>query len=124
MPYTAVVLHENSHVALMQWLEANNGGVPGGWLVKGHHCTVDLKPAAKSMGAEFVGKTVELRVVRLGVDAGIMAVEVETVVPSKNSRKHVTLCHSPEVKPKASNDIVEWKEIESFVLAGTVQEVQ
>lgn len=122
MPYTAVVLSEESRSAVVQWV-VDNHGIPEGWVVKGHHCTIDLKPAAKSMGAAFVGQTVELKAVRFGVASGILAIEVETVVPSKNERKHVTICHHPEVKPKASNEIEVWNEIESFVLVGVVEEV-
>jgi hypothetical protein len=111
---------------LMCWLGESHGGVPEGWAVRGHHCTVDMKPATKSIGSAFVGQTVELKVVRLGRLEGIMAVEVETVVPSKNSRKHVTLCYNEAGgwKPKQSNDIEMWMDVEPFVLAGVVQEVQ
>lgn len=123
MPYTALVLEAESHEVLLSWVRQNHE-VPEHFLVKGHHCTVDLKPIAKSMGAEFNGQKHELRVIRFGRLDGIMAVEVETVVPSKNERKHITVCHAPEVKPRASNDIVEWTDIPPFVLHGVVKEVE
>jgi hypothetical protein len=55
-----------------------------------------------------------------------MAVEVDTAVPSKNARKHITLaCDKANGwKPMRSNDITEWLEVEPFSLYGIVQEVQ
>lgn len=123
MPYTALVLEQESHERLVAWFDSHHG-IPEGWVLKGHHCTVDLKPVAKSMASAMNGERHEMRVVRFGVLPGIIAVEVETVVPSKNERKHITLCHHPETKPRCSNDITEWTEIEPFVLNGIVQEVQ
>jgi hypothetical protein len=122
MPYTACVLETESHTTLMAWVRQNHE-VPETFMIKGHHCTVDLKPIAKSMAADMSGQRHELRVIRFGRLDGIMAVEVETVVPTKNERKHITLCHAPDVKPKASNDITEWTDIEPFVVYGVVQEV-
>jgi hypothetical protein len=90
-----------------------------------HHCTVDLKPIAKSMGQSLDGQRHEMKVIRVGRLDGIMAVEVETVVPSKNDRKHITLCCDKVNgwKPKQSNDITEWTDIEPFIVYGVVQEV-
>ena len=121
-PYTAAVLEADSHTTLMGWVRDNHE-IPGDFLLRGHHCTADTKPAAKSLAGHMVGQRVELRVVRFGRLDGIMAVEVETVMPSKNTRKHVTICHAPDVKPMMSNSIVEWVDVQPFILYGVVQEV-
>ena len=132
MAYTAVVLTEESRVALLAKVQANmHNGLPGEWVIKAHHMTVDMKPAAKSMAADFVGQTVELAVVKLGIGItvpgeGIIAVEVKCCVPSKNAIKHVTICHHANVKPVKSNDITNWTDMpegEPLVLTGVVQEV-
>jgi hypothetical protein len=120
--YTACVLEAESHSILIGWMQSYD--VPENFLTKGHHVTVDMKPAAKSMAASMMGQRHELKVIRFGRLDGIMAVEVDTVVPSKNERKHITLCHSPEVKPMMSNSITEWVDVEPFILYGVVQEVQ
>jgi hypothetical protein len=89
-----------------------------------HHMTIDLKPITKSMGQPFDGQRHEMKVIRVGRLDGIMAVEVETVVPSKNERKHITLCCDKVngCKPMRSNDITDWVDIEPFTLFGIVKE--
>lgn len=121
MPYTAIVLETESHETLMSWT-AENHGIPDDFLIKGHHMTIDLKPVDKSMGRDFHEQRHEMRVIRFGRLDGIMAVEVQTAVPSKNERKHITLCHATTVKPMMSNQIVEWVDVEPFTLYGTVKE--
>jgi hypothetical protein len=132
MAYTAVVLTEESRAALLAKVEANmHNGLPAEWVIKAHHMTVEMKPIAKSMAADFVGQTVELEVLKLGVgvtvpNEGIIAVEVKCVVPSKNQIKHVTVCHHANVKPVMSNSITNWTEMlegDPLVLTGVVQEV-
>ena len=125
MPYTACVLEESSRTTLVEWMHSTQQP-PQHFEVLCHHCTVDLKPIAKSMGAEFNGQRHELKVVRVGRLDGIMAVEVETVVPSKNNRKHITTCcdRVNGWKPMKSNDIVEWTDIEPFTLFGVVKECE
>jgi len=124
MPYTAVLLNEESRNRL---LESATVIAKEGMEIKCHHMTVDLKPISKSMAAHMAGRQVELKVVRFGMltidGKAIMAAEVECEVPSKNTRKHVTIAHHPEIKPKMSNEIQEWVEVTPFTLYGTVQEV-
>jgi|688.fasta_scaffold465107_2 hypothetical protein len=124
MPYTACVLEEGSRTTLVEWMHSNHE-VPTTFEILAHHCTVDLKPIAKSMGCDLDGQRHELRVVRFGRLEGILAVEVETLVPSKNPRKHITLaCDKINGwKPMRSNDIAEWLEVEPFTLYGIVKEV-
>jgi len=124
MPYTACVLEETSRITLVEWMHSTQQPAEH-FEVLCHHCTVDLKPIAKSMGQSLDGQRHEMKVIRVGRLDGIMAVEVETVVPSKNDRKHITLCCDKVNgwKPKQSNDITEWTDIEPFIVYGVVQEV-
>jgi len=122
MPYTACVLEQNSRATLVEWMRSNHE-VPEHFEILCHHVTVDLKPISKSMGQSLDGQRHEMKVVRFGRLDGIMAVEVETLVPSKNERKHITLCHAPDAWPMMSNSITEWTEIEPFTLYGIVKEV-
>jgi hypothetical protein len=124
MPYTACVLEQNSRATLVEWMRSNHE-VPEHFEILCHHVTVDLKPISKSIGQSLDGQRHEMKVVRFGRLDGIMAVELETLVPSKNSRKHVTLCcdKANGWKPMRSNDITEWTEIEPFTLYGIVKEV-
>jgi hypothetical protein len=125
MPYTACVLEESSRTTLVEWMHSTQQP-PQHFEVLAHHCTVDLKPIAKSMGAEFNGQRHEMKVIRVGRLDGIMAVEVETLVPSKNTRKHITLCcdRVNGWKPMKSNEITEWTDIEPFTLFGVVKECE
>lgn len=131
MAYTAVVLTEESKQTLIERQVRNVLSNSPGWVVKCHHMTCDMKPAAKSIAADFIGQEVELEVVKYGImllgdqcEAGIAAVEVKCVVPSKNQIKHITLYHHESTKPVKSNEITEWVPIsEPYTLRGVVQEV-
>lgn len=133
MAYTAVVLTEESKKALrLRTVSVTTEETPG-FLIKCHHMTCDMKPAAKSIAADFIGQEVELEVVRVGYlalpdvhpAACIMAAEVKCCVPSKNAIKHITLYHHESVKPVKSNDITHWGDPPGgpFTIRGVVQEV-
>ena len=122
MAYTACVLDKDSADALVAWLHENFE--VGGFEVICHHMPVQMGPIADSMVAHREGHRHELRVVRAGRLDGVIAVEVDTVVPSKNARKHITLAvdRLNGWKPVQSNNIAEWKDIDPFTLWGVVQE--
>jgi len=131
MPYTAVVLKEESRQELINALTLDKA-VPADWVIKAHHMTCDMKSASKSLAAEFIGQEVELEVMALGAmmtepGVGIFAVQVACSVPSKNAIKHVTLAHHTAIKPVKSNDITTWlprrEDDPKIVLKGVVQEV-
>jgi hypothetical protein len=138
MAYTAVVLTPESRDLLIERFIAAVSppalSPTAEHKIKAHHMTCDMKPAAKSIAAEFIGQEVELEVVRWGASyaapignpdwrVDIVAVEVKCAVPSKNAIKHVTLYHHEAVKPMKSNDITEWSDVEPFAIRGVVQEV-
>jgi len=121
MAYTACVLEKDSVSILVAWMHANLE-VPKHFEVICHHMTVDLLPICNSMAQDLNGQRHELKVVRVGRLDGVMAVEVDTDVPSRNVRKHITMCldRANGWKPMRSNDITEWKEISPFSLWGVV----
>ena len=133
MAYTAVVLTEESKQALrLRTISLTTENAPD-VVIKCHHMTCDMKPAAKSIAADFVGQEVELEVVGVGYlslpdvhpDAYIVAAKVMCCVPSKNAAKHITLHHHESVKPVKSNDITDWQTPPGgpFKIRGVVQEV-
>ena len=121
--YTALVLDESSQNALRNHFIDR---VEDGWLVKCHHMTINMGLAEHGPAAEFIGQEVELTVVSFGKDLKVMAVEVETVIPSNNSVKHITVAINVDGggKPKHSNELKEWQSITKLFLKGTVREVQ
>ena len=134
MPYTAVVLTEESKRALrLRTISVTTENAPK-VVIKCHHMTCDMKSAAKSIAADFIGQEVELEVIRVGYlslpdthpDAYIVAAEVTCCVPSKNAIKHITLHHHESVKPVKSNDITQWQTPPGgpFTIRGVVQEIE
>ena len=123
MPYTACVLDEISRDTLLRQLHSKYP-TAGSVEILAHHSTGDTKPAAKSIAGHMIGQRCEIKVVRFGKSETVGAVEIECEMPSKNARKHITLWvdRLNGGKPVQSNDIVEWTDIEPFIIYGTVQE--
>jgi hypothetical protein len=119
--YTGVILHEFEQKRLLGRFARQ---IPEGWETYGHHMTINLADAEHGPAAEWVGRTVELKVVALGINDLSIAVKVETKVPSNSKIKHITLATSPEGTPKDSNEIQKWSPIDPFKLRGIVQEVE
>ncbi len=118
--YTALKLDEESHNRLKTILASE---IPEGWKIFCHHMTINLGDASVGPAAEFVGKTMTLRAVKLGKDEKVMAVRVESDCPSSNSIKHVTVAvnFAGGGKPKDSNDLKNWVPLERPIeLSGVV----
>jgi hypothetical protein len=125
--YTGVKLAISSEHKLQQFCRSI--GVPPNWLLKCHHMTIELKPIAESMVAGRENEYVDLLATHFGFlrgleGQGICAVKVVTDVPSKNELKHITLAHHAGVKPKTSNEIVDWEDIPVPIhLSGQIAEM-
>lgn len=118
--YTALKLDEMSHEKLKNELMHE---IPEGWKIFCHHMTINLGDANQGPAVDLVGKTISLKAVQLGKDEKVMAVKVETVCPSTNSIKHVTVAvnFASGGKPKDSNDLKNWIDLENPIdLIGTV----
>lgn len=121
--YTALVLDESSQNILRNHFIDH---MEDGWLVKCHHMTINMGLPEHGPAAEFIGQEIELTVVSFAKDSKVMAVGIETVVPSNNLIKHITVAVNVDAggKPKHSNELKEWQPLtNNLFLKGTVQEV-
>lgn len=120
--YSAVVLDENSRSKLLAELAGN---IPAGWEKIAHHMTInmgEIKPEYE----KYLGMTVPLRVRTVGYSDKVIAVGVETSVPTDNKIPHITVAVNRKEggKPFMSNQITNWKTIAfGLELNGKVEEV-
>jgi len=117
--YTGVILDEISKSKLIYRF----GSLPPEWHLLCHHMTINL---GKAKHPELLGKEVTLKVISVASDDKVIAVGVDTDLPSKNTIKHITVAVNPSNggKAKHSNDLREWKPIIPFTISGTVKEVE
>ena len=124
--YTAVVLDDESHNDLA-------GFAPEGWRVYAHHMTV-VPPTQQGSGPRWeysgyrMGDEVELRAVAIARNDRVVAVAIETDLPTKVGIPHVTIATNPDRggKPKDSNEFTEedFEPLdEPILLVGTLDEV-
>ena len=120
--YTAVVLEPESSQFL---LDKFRDLVPEGWKKYAHHMTINMKTINDGPANGLLGYKTTLKVVSYAKNDKVLAVEVQTDVPSENKIKHVTIATSPTGKPGESNDLTDWIRLqEVIILHGTVEEVQ
>lgn len=119
--YYGVILSEESRNKLLTTI-----GVPEGWKAIAHHVTI-VPPAEVSKPSDALtfakgnlDKEVSVKVIAVGKSDKAMAVMVSGI-PSTNKNPHITVSVSPDGKPKDSNDIQNWDEIEEFELSGIVK---
>lgn len=122
--YTALLLDAPSQLALRNHFRSI---IPANWDVKCHHMTVSMQRAASSPAAQMVGQEFDILVTSLAHDEKVMAVGIETLVPSANAVKHITIAVNiaDGGKPKHSNELKNWSKLPTpITLKGTVQEIQ
>jgi hypothetical protein len=120
--YTGVVLDEKSRSKLLGMLGNN---IPAGWEKIAHHMTLNMGEI-KPEWEKYLGMTVPLKVTHVGYNDKVMAVGVETSVPTQSKSPHITIAVNREAggKPFMSNEIKKWKTIAfGLDLEGTVTEV-
>ncbi len=90
-----------------------------------HHCTCNMGKAKDGPANNFIGKNAEMKVIAVSKNSKVVAVKVETNVPSTNQTKHITVAVNRLAggKPMHSNELTEWTEIEPFIIQGIVQEI-
>jgi len=122
--YTAIVLDKQSRQKLVQHFAQY---IPGGYEILADHMTINMGNISKGpLDKNALGMEVEVIVVSVAADEKVIAVGVETIVPSKNSNKHITLAVNREAggKPFMSNKLTTWDQLpEHFELTGTILEV-
>ena len=84
MSYTALVLTPESHDRLV-----NSIDVPEGWETLAHHMTINMGSPEQGPANELVGQEAPLTIVSQAQDDKVMAVGVESPIPSKNEIKHM-----------------------------------
>jgi hypothetical protein len=121
--YSAVVLDNDSHTMLVN---AFKTFIPKDFKIYAHHMTINMGEL-KEEYRKYLGMTVMLKVVALGIDEKVIAVKVEGF-PTVNKIPHVTLAVDVNNggKPVMSNNITEWQPVKNmmFMLKGVVQEIK
>jgi predicted kinase len=117
--YSAVVLDDKSR---NQLLAAYGKNIPDGWKVFAHHMTIAFGKGVKNK--EDLGKTVTLKVTKVGISDMAYAVQVEGY-PSNNPIPHVTIAVNPNGgKPVMSNDITNWISTRGIEISGVVTNIK
>jgi hypothetical protein len=121
MSYTALVLDNPSH----QLLLSKFPNIPADWTKYAHHMTINMGPAASGPAASMVGQQGVVKVVSFAQDERVLAVGVESLVPSKNAQKHITVAVNRNAggKPFHSNELGNWTTMPSFELRGIILEL-
>lgn len=124
--YTVLVLERVERELLLIHLDIW-GLIPKGWEVIAHHMTINMGALCDGPAYGKLGVKAGAKVIAYGYTDGVMAVKVESIVPSKNETKHITIAVNRELggRPWHSNKITEWKEVPySFMVWGMIEEVE
>jgi hypothetical protein len=116
--YSGVILDKNSQQEILSRVE-----VPQNWKTYAHHMTICLGPLPENL-QHLKGKKQQLRITKLGKSDMAIAFGVDSDL-SLNKIPHITIAINSSIgaKPKDSNNITEWEDIEPFVVYGRVEEV-
>lgn len=109
--YFGIFLDEKSRNLLVDTLFP---AIPSGWHMLCHHCTLSFgdpsdNPDVADYIARNLGKSVTLKVSRVGVAVEVIAVGVEGDFKSKNEIPHVTVAVPEGGRPVNSNFITKWE---------------
>lgn len=124
--YTAIVLTpESQHKLSMNFKSL----VPVNWVMYCHHMTINMNDFASGplRDSSFViGSPVELTVINYAYDNLVIAAGVDTLVPSTNKIKHITIAVNKNAggKPFLSNNLTNWHPISPINLKGIISEVK
>jgi len=117
--YTGILITPESANLLVQHFQ-----IPDGWDIKAHHMTINMGSADNGPAHAFLGDSCKLTVTSFGENNLVMAVGVNTYIPSKNKIKHITLAVNSKEggKPYMSNEIKLWTPVEHILLEGHITE--
>ena len=120
--FTAIVLNDAAFGALMRAVHSLGLYTAEGGTPHAHHCTLNLGPAKDK---SKLGSIRKLTVTGYGHTFGrVLAFRVAGAEDSKNKVPHVTVFTFGDAKPKESNEIREWHDVEPFEIFGEVREVR
>lgn len=117
--YSAVVLDQESKQQII-----NHLSIPNDWKMICHHMTIKMGELPENL-KDKKGQKVTLRIVKQGKSDKALAVGVDTDL-SQNAIPHITVAINIAngAKPKDSNDIKEWVDLdEPFTVSGRIEEV-
>lgn len=117
--YSAVILDQQSKERIL-----NHLSIPNDWKIICHHMTIKMGELPEDL-KNRKGEKVTLKVTKLGKSDKAMAVGIDTNL-SQNTIPHITVAinASAGAKPKDSNDIKDWTDLEeSFTVTGKIEEV-
>lgn len=119
--FASIVLDDNSRNKLVTALAHY---IPKDWEIIAHHMTINFGKGLGKDREEDKGRKVNLVADEIGISDMAIAVKVHGY-PSDNKIPHVTLAINKisGAKPQMSNDITEWKKMNSHInLSGTITE--
>jgi len=122
--YTALVISaESKNKLLGQFRDL----IPSDWELIAHHMTINMGSAKEGPLVNSginLGDPAKLMVVGIAHDAKVVAVSVQSNVPSSNKVKHITLAVNRKAggKPFQSNQLTDWKPTSPLELNGTIEE--
>ncbi len=117
--YCGVMLDQQSREMIL-----NHLSIPNDWKVICHHMTIKMGELPENLKNKK-GEKVTLRVTKQGKSDKAIAVGIDTDL-SQNVIPHITVAINAAIgaKPKDSNDIIEWTDLEeSFTVSGRIEEV-
>lgn len=127
--YTAVVLNEESHKRLINFLRAVFSGISD-WEKIAHYMTVNLGPV-KPEYEHYLGEEFSMIVNEVGFDNKCIGVKVSTELETNNNFPHITLAVNRQNggKPKDTNNIEKWVYMEEvgfspFEVEGILKEIK
>lgn len=121
--YTALLLDEKSKDLLIKTFSHQ---LPVGWEIIAHHMTINMGPASSGPALNLLNQEFSLLVTEIAFNDRVVAVGVETIVPSNNPKKHITLAVNKIIgaKPKESNNLNNWTRLnKQLALTGIVVEI-
>jgi predicted kinase len=118
--FASLILDDTSKSKL---LESVSKYVPEGWKVIAHHMTINFGKGLPGNLKGDLGKTKSITAKEIGISDMAIAVKVDGY-HSDNKISHITIAINPNGgKPVMSNDITDWKELETpITLSGVVTE--
>lgn len=114
----AVITDESRYKLLTQY-------VPQDWVVYCHHMTINMGSIEEGPAADFIGKSVQLKIVSIAQSELVIAFGVQTECPCDNKIKHITLAVNEMAggKPFLSNFLEEWLPIDPIIVDAIVTEI-
>jgi len=117
--YSCILIDERSKKEILNKFKSI---IPNDWKIYAHHMKINFGTLDQVFGYK-IGDIVSLNVSKLGISEKAIAVEVDG--RTNNKIPHITIAINVNEggKPVMSNDIKDWKEIESFKVFGEVIEI-